>query len=53
MVKDFEKNFFHGINGFGDVNFPTTPDSNLIRTENAVSYMHRIVKEVRVEQLFC
>lgn len=48
MVKEFKKNLYHGKNGFGDCSFPTTPDLNLIATENAVNYIYRTVKEVRV-----
>lgn len=48
MVKEFKKNWYHGTNGFGDCSFPTTPDLNLISTENAVNYIYRMVKEVRV-----
>ncbi|KAG4080206.1 hypothetical protein HA402_008277 [Bradysia odoriphaga] len=45
LVKESKKNFYHGINGFGDVVLPTTIDLNLIDSENAVNYMYRMVKE--------
>ncbi len=48
MVKDFKRNWYHGKNGFGDVVFPTTPDLSLIAEENAINYMYRMAKEVRV-----
>lgn len=48
MVKDFKKNWYHGTNGFGDVCFDTTPDLNLVATENAVNYLYRMAKEVRL-----
>lgn len=46
LVKESKKNLYHGLNGFGDVVFPTTPDPSLIDSENAVNYMYRMVKEV-------
>jgi len=45
MIRHSQKNFYHGINGFGDVCFPTNPDLSLIKSENAVSYLYRVVKE--------
>lgn len=48
MVKDFQKNWYHGKDGFGDVNFPTTPDLSRISSESAVNFMYRMVKEVCV-----
>lgn len=48
MVKDFQKNWFHGKDGFGDVDHPSTPDLSQISSENAVNFMYRMVKEVCV-----
>lgn len=38
---------FHGVDGFGDMNYPTQPDLSIIKAENAIVAMHRLVTEVR------
>lgn len=37
---------FHGDDGFGDIKYPTDPDMSLVKSENAIEAMHRIVTEV-------
>jgi inosine-uridine nucleoside N-ribohydrolase len=39
-AEEFEH--FHGLDGFGDVEFPHTPSMKLIQSENAVSALNRI-----------
>ncbi|KAJ6638366.1 DnaJ like subfamily C member 1 [Pseudolycoriella hygida] len=45
LVKDFQGNYYHGVNGFGDVTFATTCDSSLVSSESALSFIYRMVKD--------
>ncbi|XP_071444141.1 uncharacterized protein [Hetaerina americana] len=36
---------FHGSDGFGDANLPNPPDINLVKSENAICALNRIVSE--------
>lgn len=37
---------FHGVNGFGDISLGPLPDMSLIRNENAIDAIYRLVKMV-------
>ncbi|XP_046403864.1 uncharacterized protein C1683.06c-like [Ischnura elegans] len=36
---------FHGSDGFGDADLPPPPDRSLVKSENAICALHRIVSE--------
>ena len=47
-----EASFFHGEDGFGDVEHETVPDTSVIEKENAINAIYRIVMEVNHDYKF-